>query len=224
MQNEIVTLDGPAGAGKSTVAKLVAKQLGFKYLDTGATYRATTLSIIKKMISIEDKKSLINLLDSIKIDFDIDGNVLLDNERVTNDIRTKTINSFVSQVSALQVVREYMVNLQRRITESGQYVVDGRDIGTVVLPNAFYKFYIDADVNERARRRHEEEISKGIKTTFEEVKKSVEDRDKYDSSREISPLTVPHDADVINTSIMSIQEVVTEIVLKVNYIKHKNIQ
>ncbi len=169
MQNEIVTLDGPAGAGKSTVAKLIAKQLGFKYLDTGATYRATTLSIIRNMISIDDEKSLVNLLNTIKIDFDIEGNVLLDDAIVSDDIRTDTINSFVSEVSALKEVREFMVSLQRRIAENGQYVVDGRDIGSVVFPNALYKFYIDADVNVRGIRRHQEQLSKGIKTTLENV-------------------------------------------------------
>lgn len=221
MRDEIVTLDGPAGAGKSTIAKLIANALGFKYLDTGATYRAVTLYIIENMIDINDKESLMKALSSLVIDFDENGKIYLNKNDVSKAIRTKTINSFVSPVSALKEIRESMVSLQRQIAEKGKYVVDGRDIGGIVFPNAKYKFYIDANANERARRRYQEEISKGIKTTFEEVKKSVLARDKYDMSRKESPLKVPENADVIDTSLMSINDVVAEVVLRCNVIKQE---
>lgn len=219
MRDEIVTLDGPAGAGKSTIAKLIANALGFKYLDTGATYRAITLYVIENMIDINDKESLMKALSSVVIDFDENGKIYLNKNDVSKAIRTKTINSFVSPVSALKEIRESMVSLQRQIAEKGKYVVDGRDIGSIVFPNAKYKFYIDANADERARRRYQEEISKGIKTTFEEVKKSVVARDEYDMSRKESPLKVPENAHVIDTSLMSINDVVAEVVLRCNVIK-----
>ncbi len=222
MQDEIVTLDGPAGAGKSTVAKLVAKMLGFKYLDTGATYRVVTLSVIEKGVALDDDVALCSLLESIKITFDSDENVLLNGRVVTTDIRTNAVNSHVSKVSALNVVRENMVSLQREIASGGSYVLDGRDIGSVVLPNAKYKFYLDANVSERALRRYTEEINRGQEANLEQIKKSIEDRDKYDRERTIGPLVVPEGASVIDTSFMSVNEVVAEIVLKINRIKYNS--
>lgn len=222
MQDEIVTLDGPAGAGKSTVAKLVAKTLGFKYLDTGATYRVVTLSVIENSIALDDDKKLLSLLESIKITFDSEENVLLNGRVVTADIRTNAVNAHVSKVSALGIVRENMVSLQRSIACGGSYVLDGRDIGSVVLPNAKYKFYLDANVSERAMRRYTEEINRGQEANFEQIKKSIEDRDKYDRERTIGPLIVPEGASVIDTSFMSINEVIAEIVLRINYLKYNN--
>ncbi len=222
MQDEIVTLDGPAGAGKSTVAKLVAKTLGFKYLDTGATYRVVTLAVIGNSISLEDDEALRSLLSEIKITFDDDGGVLLNGEVVSSEIRNKDVTSFVSRVAALDVVRDSMVSLQRGIAKDGTYVLDGRDTGSVVLPNAKYKFYLDANVAERAMRRYREDMNNEKGTTLEEIKASIEARDKYDKERSISPLVVPDAATVIDTSFMSINEVVTEIVMKVNFLKYKS--
>ncbi len=218
-QDEIVTLDGPAGAGKSTVAKLVANTLGFKYLDTGATYRVVTLSVMENNISLDDEAAIHALLDHIRITFDNEGNVLLNDKIVSEDVRTPAVSACVSQVAALDVVRQRMVSLQRNIAQEGSYVLDGRDIGSVVLPNARYKFYLDANVAERAMRRYTEDMKNGRGTTLEEIKSSIEARDKYDRERTISPLVVPDGATVIDTSFMSINEVVTEIVMKINYIK-----
>lgn len=216
---EIVTLDGPSGAGKSTVAKLTANILGYKYLDTGAMYRAVTLYILRNNIDIKDVSKLKSALKEIDIKFDIDGKVYLNCDDVTKDIRGKCVVDMVSEVSAIGLVRENMVSLQRGIACGGKYVVDGRDIGSVVFPMAKYKFYIDASLDERARRRYEEEIKKCNGITFEEVKNSIIRRDEYDATRKDSPLVVPNDALVIDTTNMFTDEVVkkiTDVVLKIN--------
>ena len=137
---EIITLDGPSGAGKSTIAKLVAKKLSFKYLDTGAMYRAVTLYIIKNNIDIDDKTEVISALNNLDINFDGGGKIYLNNEDVSEAIRSIEVVNLVSKVSSISVVRQNMVSLQRKIAKDGMYVIDGRDIGSVVFPNAKYKF------------------------------------------------------------------------------------
>lgn len=211
VSQEIVSLDGPSGAGKSTIAKLLAKNLSFKYLDTGAMYRSVTLYFIENNININDKAQVLNALDSINIEFDTDNKVYLNNVEVTDKIRESRIVAFVSQVASLDIVRDNMVRLQRMITNNGYYVVDGRDIGSVVLPNAKYKFYIDASVDERAKRRHKELLDKGDNISFEEVRESIRCRDEYDSNRKNSPLMVPDNATIIDTTNMTIDEVVKKI-------------
>ncbi len=211
VSQEIVSLDGPSGAGKSTIAKLLAKNLSFKYLDTGAMYRSVTLYFIENNININDKAQVLNALDSINIEFDTNNKVYLNNVEVTDKIRESRIVAFVSQVASLDIVRDNMVRLQRMITNNGYYVVDGRDIGSVVLPNAKYKFYIDASVDERAKRRHKELLDKGDNISFEEVRESIRCRDEYDSNRKNSPLMVPDNATIIDTTNMTIDEVVKKI-------------
>ncbi|MBI4976252.1 MAG: 30S ribosomal protein S1 [Spirochaetes bacterium] len=211
---EIITLDGPAGAGKSTVAKRVAKRLGYKYLDTGATYRCVALYFIEKLVNPETD-DIDRVMRSIDIQFGEDGTVTLNGADVTEAIRTKAVNEYVSPVSAIPAVRTAMVDLQRRIAQSGGYVIDGRDIGTVVFPDAKYKFFIDASVDERARRRFEEERAKGFSSSLEEVKKNVITRDTIDSTREVAPLTKASDARVIDTTSMSIDEVVDAVITTV---------
>lgn len=211
VSQEIVSLDGPSGAGKSTIAKLLAKNLSFKYLDTGAMYRSVTLYFIENNININDKAQVLNALDSINIEFDTNNKVYLNNVEVTDKIRESHIVAFVSQVASLDIVRDNMVRLQRMITNNGYYVVDGRDIGSVVLPNAKYKFYIDASVDERAKRRHKELLDKGDNISFEEVRESIRCRDEYDSNRKNSPLMVPDNATIIDTTNMTIDEVVKKI-------------
>ena len=208
---EIITLDGPSGAGKSTIAKLVAKKLSFKYLDTGAMYRAVTLYIIKNNIDIDDKTEVISALNNLDINFDGGGKIYLNNEDVSEAIRSIEVVNLVSKVSSISVVRQNMVSLQRKIAKDGMYVIDGRDIGSVVFPNAKYKFYIDASLDERAKRRHAEEISKGKNITYDEVKESIRKRDEFDSNREDSPLVVPENACIIDTTSMTINEVVEKI-------------
>ena len=208
---EIITLDGPSGAGKSTIAKLVAKRLFFKYLDTGAMYRAVTLYMIKHNINIDNNDEVISALNNLNINFDNDGRIYLDNEDVTEAIRSIEVVNLVSKVSSISVVRQNMVSLQRKIAEGGNYVVDGRDIGSVVFPDSKYKFYMDASLDERAKRRHAEEISKGKNITYEEVRESIRKRDEFDSNREDSPLVVPKNANIIDTTSMTIDDVVEKI-------------
>ena len=208
---EIITLDGPSGAGKSTIAKLVAKRLSFKYLDTGAMYRAVTLYIIKHNINIDNNDEVISALNNLNINFDNDGRIYLDNEDVTEAIRSIEVVNLVSKVSSISVVRQNMVSLQRKIAEGGNYVVDGRDIGSVVFPDSKYKFYMDASLDERAKRRYSEEISKGKNITYKEVRESIRKRDEFDSNRKDSPLVVPKNANIIDTTSMTIDDVVEKI-------------
>lgn len=209
--HEIITLDGPSGAGKSTIAKLTAKKLFFKYLDTGAMYRAVTLYMIKHDINTDSNDEVISALNNLNISFDNAGRIYLDNEDVTEEIRSSEVVNLVSKVSSISVVRQNMVSLQRKIAEGGNYVVDGRDIGSVVFPNAKYKFYMDASLDERARRRYNEELSKGKTLTYEEVRESIRKRDEFDSNRKDSPLVVPDNAYIIDTTSMTIDEVAEKI-------------
>ena len=209
--HEIITLDGPSGAGKSTIAKLTAKKLSFKYLDTGAMYRAVTLYMITHDINTDSNDEVISALNNLNISFDNAGRIYLDNEDVTEEIRSSEVVNLVSKVSSISVVRQNMVSLQRKIAEGGNYVVDGRDIGSVVFPNAKYKFYMDASLDERARRRYNEELSKGKTLTYEEVRESIRKRDEFDSNRKDSPLVVPDNAYIIDTTSMTIDEVAEKI-------------
>ena len=208
---EIITLDGPSGAGKSTIAKLLAKKLSFKYLDTGAMYRAVTLYMIKHHIDINNNSEVISALNNLSINFDNAGRIYLDDEDVTEAIRGMEVVNLVSKVSSISIVRQNMVSLQRKIAEGGNYVVDGRDIGSVVFPDSKYKFYMDASLDERAKRRYNEELSKGKNITYEEVRESIRKRDEFDSNREDSPLVVPKNANIIDTASMTIDEVVEKI-------------
>lgn len=208
---EIIALDGPSGAGKSTIAKLLAKKLSFKYLDTGAMYRAVTLYMIKHHVDINNNSEVISALNNLSINFDNAGRIYLDDEDVTEAIRSMKVVNLVSKVSSISIVRQNMVSLQRKIAEGGNYVVDGRDIGSVVFPDSKYKFYMDASLDERAKRRYNEELSKGKNITYEEVRESIRKRDEFDSNREDSPLVVPKNANIIDTTSMTINEVVEKI-------------
>lgn len=208
---EIISLDGPSGAGKSTVAKLVAKKLGYKYLDTGAMYRAVTLFFLNKNVNIQNDNEIISAISDLKISFDNNNKIYLNDIDVSEEIRSIKVVNMVSKVSSISAVRKSMVSLQRAIAENDNYVVDGRDIGSVVFPFTKYKFYIDASVEIRAKRRYEEEIQKGKNITFEEVLNSIKKRDEFDSNREDSPLVVPKDAIIIDTTNMTIDEVVQKI-------------
>lgn len=208
---KIISLDGPSGAGKSTVAKLAAKKLGYKYLDTGAMYRAVTLFFLNKNVNIQNDNEIISAISDLKISFDNNNKIYLNDIDVSEEIRSIKVVNMVSKVSSISAVRKSMVSLQRAIAENDNYVVDGRDIGSVVFPFTKYKFYIDASVEIRAKRRYEEEIQKGKNITFEEVLNSIKKRDEFDSNREDSPLVVPKDAIIIDTTNMTIDEVVQKI-------------
>ncbi len=208
---KIITIDGPSGAGKSTVAKLIADKLGFKYLDTGAMYRAVTLYMIENQVDIKNEEEVINALNKLNIGFDSSYRIYLDSQDITEDIRKEKVVKFVSEVSAISSVRRKMSDLQRDIAKEGNYILDGRDAGSVVFPNADYKFYLEASLEERAKRRYKEELSKEVDISFEEVRESIKKRDKYDSNRKDSPLVVPENAIIIDTTNMTIDEVAEEI-------------
>lgn len=208
---KIITIDGPSGAGKSTVAKLIADKLGFKYLDTGAMYRVVTLYMIENQVDIKNEEEVINALNKLNIGFDSNYRIYLDSQDITEDIRKEKVVKFVSEVSAISSVRRKMVDLQRDIAKEGNYILDGRDAGSVVFPNADYKFYLEASLEERAKRRYKEELSKEVDISFEAVKESIKKRDKYDSNRKDSPLVVPENAIIIDSTNMTIDEVAEEI-------------
>ncbi|MFW7432238.1 (d)CMP kinase [Vagococcus carniphilus] len=213
-KNIQVAIDGPASAGKSTVAKILAKKNGFIYCDTGAMYRALTLAAIENDTNMDSEKDLLVLLNQLVISFNqqVDGqHVFLNDRDVTLLIRDNNVTNSVSKVSAYKSIREEMVLRQQKIAESNSIVMDGRDIGTVVLPNASLKIFLVASVTERAERRFKENISKGIDTDFEALKKEIADRDHYDSTRKNSPLVQAEDAILVDTSGLNIEEVVLKI-------------
>ncbi|NLY19409.1 MAG: (d)CMP kinase [Clostridiaceae bacterium] len=205
-----IAIDGPSGAGKSTMAKIVSKELGILYLDTGAMYRAVALKAIKSGIGTKDSAALAKMVEDIDIRIDYkDGQqkVYLDGEDVTEDIRTPDVTVGSSDVAVFPEVRKKMVDLQREIAKTNSVVMDGRDIGTHVLPNAEVKIFLTASAEDRAKRRYEELKEKGtLKQTFDEIKQEMEYRDKNDSNRIVSPLKKADDAILLDTSGLSIEE------------------
>lgn len=206
----IIAIDGPAGSGKSTISKLVAKDLNLIYLDTGAMYRMFTLKLLNEKVSFEDKKKIEELLQNLNINIDKES-FFLDGKDVSEEIRKSDVSQNVSKVAAIKEVREKMVDLQRKFSQSKDVILDGRDIGTVVFPNADIKIYLVADLKERAERRYREMLEKGQKVSFEEIYKNIADRDKLDSTREITPLKKATDAVEVDTTAKSIEEVKKEI-------------
>jgi CMP/dCMP kinase len=208
----IVAIDGPAGAGKSTVAKILAKRLGFLYIDTGAMYRALTLKALENNIDISDEYKINQL--ALKANIDLRNNpdgtlsVFLDSRDVSSDIRQPRITQFVSDVSKIKGVRQVLVKLQRKLGQRGDCVLEGRDIGTVVFPHAQKKFFIDASVQVRVNRRFKElkELNQDI--VENDVARDLSNRDKIDSTREVSPLRKAEDAIYIDTTELSIEGVV----------------
>lgn len=221
----VVAIDGPAGTGKGTITKIIAKKLGLTNIDTGAMYRSITLKALRQGItSIEEKEKLIQIAKNIDIKIqekDGDIQVLVDEENVTNEIRSKEVTAFVSPVSSIPEIREIMVDLQRKMAENTDVIMEGRDITTVVFPNADVKIYLDADIEERAKRRYEENIAKGMNTTFEEILEAVKARDYNDMHKEVGALKIAEDAIVIDTTHMTIEEV-SKRVEDIIYSKRKN--
>ena len=211
----IIAIDGPAASGKSTTAKLVAKKLKVTYLDTGAMYRAVTLQLLRSKIDFVDIDNVSAILDDLIIDmFDHKGvNIVkINDEDVTGEIRSSNVTKYVSEVSALLSVRESMVVMQREIGHKTDCVIEGRDIGTIVFPNADYKFFMVADIKMRAKRRLKEMKQFGIVKSVKEVISELESRDQKDSSRDNSPLRKAKDAIEIDTSNLSIDEQVDKII------------
>ena len=224
--NEIIriAIDGPAAAGKSTVAKLIADDLNFVYIDTGAMYRALTLKVLNNKINLNDEKSITSLLKDTKIDFKAikDGQlVFLDGIDVTNEIRSTEVSQSVSYIAQLAEVRKQLVVRQQLLSENHSVVMDGRDIGTTVLPDAEIKVFLIASVEERAQRRHDENIKKGFESDLALLKKEIADRDHRDETRKESPLVQAEDAISIDTTSLTIEEVVNKITKLVKDYKNK---
>ncbi len=211
---KIIAIDGPAASGKSTIAEKLAVDLGYLYFDTGVMYRAVTLAALRQLHSVQDEQAVTEIARQVDIDVAgpsiADGrlyDVLLNGEDVTWAIRQPEVDRHVSQVSAYSGVRQAMTEQQRRIGHKGNVVMVGRDIGTVVFPDADLKIYLDASVEERARRRFEEVIGRGQKTTYEDILDAMRRRDKMDSSRVIAPLRPAPDAVIVNTDGLDICQV-----------------
>jgi cytidylate kinase len=214
-----IAIDGPAAAGKSTVAKIIAKRLGYIYIDTGAMYRALTLKVLQLNINLNASDEVTSVLKNSKIELknSIDGQrVFLDNIDVTDAVRTNEVTSNVSKIAAIPEVRQEMLIRQRSLGEVGGVVMDGRDIGTHVLPNAEVKIFLIASVEERAIRRHKENLERGFSSNLEELKVEIENRDKLDSTREVAPLVKAKDAVEIDTTSKSLEDVVDSILNVIN--------
>lgn len=210
MKNIQIAIDGPSGAGKSTMAKIIAKELGILYLDTGAMYRAVALKAIKSGIDTKDSEALAEMVKDIDLRIVYENGVqkvILDGEDVTDEIRTPAVTVGSSDVAVNPAVREKMVELQREIASENSVIMDGRDIGTHVLPNADVKIFLTASIEDRAKRRYEELKQKGmLKQSFEELKMEMEYRDKNDSTRAHSPLKKADDAILLDTTGFSVEE------------------
>ena len=215
MKKMNIAIDGPASAGKSTIAKKVAEQLGYIYLDTGAMYRTLTYAALSNEVDLQDEEALHTLLKGIRITFLTAENemqrVFLNDEDVTDSIRSEEVTQNVSLVSSFAKVREEMVARQKSIARSGGVVMDGRDIGTVVLPDAEVKIFMTATAEKRALRRYKENIAKGMTTSLEELTEDMKRRDHLDSTRSVSPLKKAEDAIVLDSTHLEIDEVVKQI-------------
>ena len=207
----IIAVDGPSGTGKGTITKLVAEKFDFQYLDTGAMYRCVTLKMINEKVSLENEEKIEEILKNIKIDLNGDK-IYLDDTDVSKRIREEDVTNLVSQVSHIPIVRTSMVELQRRISEGKKVILDGRDIGTNVFPNADVKIYLDASSEERAKRRYKQNKEKGIDIPFEEVKKNIEFRDNNDKNSKVGALKKAEDAIYIDTTNLSIKQVERKVI------------
>ncbi|OGF48532.1 MAG: cytidylate kinase [Candidatus Firestonebacteria bacterium RIFOXYA2_FULL_40_8] len=215
----VIALDGPAGSGKSTVAKLVAKRLGIHYIDTGAMYRAVTLIALRENVNTKSEEELVGLAIRCNIEFKYDDKgfkVFVNGQDVTEDIRLPEVSKASSDIADSIGVRQHLVSLQQKMGEAGGVILDGRDIGSLVFPNAEFKFYLDASVDERARRRFKELKAKGVEQSLEEVKKDISARDKRDKERPYGALKLVSDATKVDTSDLSIEEVVNLIASKIH--------
>ena len=206
MNNIIIAIDGPAGSGKGTLAKALAEKFNLVNIDTGATYRCVALKTLQNNISLDETDKIIEISSNIDIDLKQDGKVFLDGIDVTKEIRSKEVTTIVSPISSIVEVRKNLVDIQRKIAEGKDVVMEGRDITTVVFPNATYKFYLDASIESRAKRRYKENQEKGIDMTYEEVYENIEKRDYNDMHKEVGSLTRTDDQIYIDTTNLTVEE------------------
>ena len=208
----IVAIDGPAGSGKGTITKLVAEKCNLVYIDTGATYRCVALAIIENNYNLEDEERIVELTKTLNIDFDTNGHTFLNGKDVSDRIRDKDVTSIVSPVSSIVKVREILVLLQRNMAKGKNVIMEGRDITTVVFPNADYKFYLDASIEERANRRYKQNIEKNINMSYDEIIENIRKRDYNDMNKPVGSLKRTESQIYIDSSNMTIDEVVNKIV------------
>ena len=218
MNNIIVAIDGPAGSGKSTIAKIIAKKFNFTYIDTGAMYRMITLYLLENNIDFDDLKEIEKVLNTVNLDMQGDK-FYLNNVDVTTKIREKRINENVSKVASIKIVRSNLVDLQRKVSNNKNVILDGRDVGTVIFPNAQVKIFLIASPEERARRRYKEFLEKKTEITYDEVLKSLKERDYIDSTRKESPLKKADDAIELDTTNLTIEDVINFISKEIEKVK-----
>lgn len=213
MKKYSIAIDGPSASGKSTIAKILATRLGFTYIDTGAMYRAYTLAVLNNGLDPKNEEECDSLIGKIAIDFDENNHITLDGEDVSSRVRENDVADNVSYVSTYKNVRLHLVDIQRKLAKNYSVIMDGRDIGTYVLPDATIKFFQVADVNERAERRYMENLEKGIQTTRAECLENLKKRDYIDSHREFAPLKPAVDSILIDTTNLKISDVVDKILV-----------
>ncbi len=206
----IIAIDGPAGSGKGTVTKLLAERLGIVNIDTGAMYRCVALASLRNNLTVDDKEKIIELAKNIKIEFDPEGHTFLDGEDVSSLIRSSEVSSVVSPISSIVDVRHEMVKQQRAFAKASSVIMEGRDITTVVFPDAKYKFYLDASLEERANRRYKQNMESGILMSYEEVLDNIKKRDYNDMHKEEGSLIRTDDQIYIDSTNLTIDEVVEE--------------
>ncbi len=210
----IVAIDGPAGTGKGTVTKLISERTGLINIDTGAMYRCVTLECINKGVSVDEKSKIKQVLENIDIKLIHEGGnqkVFLNGVDVSKEIRTEKVDNLVAKFAALKIVRDKLTPIQQRIGQDNDIIMEGRDIGTVVFPNADIKIFLDCSLEERAKRRYKQNLGKGIDTPYEEVLSGIIERHRLETEREIAPFVKPKDAILVDTTNMNIEEVVDEI-------------
>ena len=212
--NKIIAIDGPAGSGKGTLAKALAEKYNLVNIDTGATYRCVALKTLQKNIDLKETEKIIEISKNIKIDLLADGTVMLDGVDVTKEIRSKEVTDIVSPISSIPEVRENLIYIQREIAKGKDVVMEGRDITTVVFPDAKYKFYLDATLDSRTQRRYDENKIKGINTTYEEVYENIQKRDYNDMNKPVGALKRTEEQIYIDTTHLTVEEEV-EIISKV---------
>lgn len=220
-KNISVAIDGPSAAGKSTIAKMVAKKENFIYIDTGAMYRCVAYYCLTQKIDLNDEKAVEQAIEHIQIRLTPDNKVYLNDEDVSNQIRQDQVSLGASCVSKYQAVRSFLVDEQRKMAKAGNVILDGRDIGTVVLPNADLKIYQIASVETRAKRRYLENLERGLDADLETIKKEIEERDYQDTHREISPLKKAENAIELDTSSLTLEEVVEQVLTLIKKAKEE---
>ena len=204
--NITIAIDGPAGSGKGTLAKELSKKYNLINIDTGATYRCVALKSIRENINIDETDKIIEISKNIEIELKEDGTVLMDGEDVTKEIRSKEVTTIVSPISSIVEVRKNLVEIQRKIAEGNNVVMEGRDITTVVLPNAKYKFYLDAELETRAKRRYKENLEKGIDMSYEEIYENIKKRDYNDMNKEVGALKRTEEQVYIDSTNLTVEE------------------